>query len=254
MPTGGKLTIETANIEIRAADVHGGEDFSPGDYVAIAVSDTGSGMPPEVAARAFEPFFTTKDVGKGTGLGLSMVYGFVKQSGGHVKLYSEPGHGTTVRLLLPRLQRDRSAVAASAAEEHSGRGEKILIVEDESDLRELASSYLEGLGYAVTTAGDGAAALSMLGSEARIDLLLTDVILPGNMDGRAVAREARRRQPGLKVLFMSGYAPRAAARNGQIDEPGLLIGKPFRKSELSRKLREVLDGEPQTELIGEDTR
>jgi PAS domain S-box-containing protein len=247
MPRGGKLTIESWNVAIGASDLSGGEELDPGDYVAIAVSDSGDGMPPEVVARAFEPFFTTKGVGKGTGLGLSMVYGFVKQSGGHVKLYSELGHGTTVKILLPRLNNEQAPTAADASEERSGRGEQILVIDDEADLRELACSYLESLGYHVVSAADGLEGLATLDRMKRIDLLLTDVILPGNLDGRAIAREARKRYPDLKVLYMSGYAPQASTRSGRIDDAGLMISKPFRKSELSRKLREILDGKLQTE-------
>ncbi|MFM9842706.1 MAG: PAS domain-containing protein, partial [Dongiaceae bacterium] len=247
MPEGGKLTIESWNVTIGASDLSGGEELSPGDYVAIAVSDSGGGMPPEVVARAFEPFFTTKGVGKGTGLGLSMVYGFVKQSGGHVKLYSELGHGTTVKILLPRLIHEQASAMATASEERSGHGEHILVIDDEADLRELACSYLESLGYEVVSAADGMQGLATLDRLKRIDLLLTDVILPGNLDGRAIAREARKRYPDLKVLYMSGYAPQASTRSGRIDEAGLMITKPFRKSELSRKLREVLDGKRQLE-------
>jgi PAS domain S-box-containing protein len=242
MPQGGQLTIETANVAIDESQVLAERDLKPGDYVAIAVSDTGHGMAPEVMARAFEPFFTTKGIGKGSGLGLSMVYGFVKQSGGHVKLYSEAGRGTTVKLLLPRLNAAQAAGTAATAEESAGRGETILVVDDEADLRELACNHLESLGYRVVAAGDGAEALAAMEHNRGIDLLLTDVILPGNLDGRGIAREARARRPGLKVLYMSGYAPQAAARSGQIDEPDLHISKPFRKSDLSRKLREVLDG------------
>ena len=176
-----------------------------------------------------------------------MVYGFVKQSGGHVKLYSELGHGTTVKILLPRLHNEQAPAAADASEERSGRGEQILVIDDEADLRELACSYLESLGYHVVSAADGLEGLATLDRMKRIDLLLTDVILPGNLDGRAIAREARKRYPDLKVLYMSGYAPQAITRSGRIDDAGLMISKPFRKSELSRKLREILDGKQQTE-------
>jgi len=244
MPQGGTLTIETRNVVINHSDISAGQDLAPGGYVAVTVRDTGCGMPPAVAARAFEPFFTTKDVGKGTGLGLSMVYGFVKQSGGHVRLWSEQGHGTTVQLLLPQLRSESDAESSAMVEARPGRGEKILVVDDEADLRELARSYLESSGYEVFTAANGSEALAALNRLKQIDLLLTDIILPGNLDGRATARRARILRPGLKVLFMSGHAPQVTADSGQIDEPDLLIPKPFRKSELSRKLREVLDAAP----------
>jgi CheY-like chemotaxis protein len=211
MPDGGRLTIETANAHLddRGAAVRG---VSPGQYVALCVSGTGAGMAPEVLARAFDPFFTTKPLGQGTGLGLSMVYGFVRQSGGQVRLYSEPGRGTAVKLYLPRHYGDAEE-ASEARRVHPNvpprarAGETVLVVDDEPVVRMLVAEVLAELGYAAIEAGDGASALRVLRSDARVDLLVTDVGLPGGMNGRQFADAAREGRPGLEVLFISNCSP-----------------------------------------------
>jgi PAS domain S-box-containing protein len=247
MPDGGRLTLRTARLTIAAdaADPHG--RLAPGAYVEILVSDTGLGMPAEVAARAFEPFFTTKRVGQGSGLGLSMVYGFVSQSGGHASIDSAPGAGTRIRLLLPQAEPQIPAAAAApqpADDELQARhGEMILLVEDDPNVRQLAAQLLEQLGYSFIEAANGPAALAALDDAPRIDLLFTDVMLPHGMNGVEVARQARERVPGLKVLFMSGYAEGALASGASGMEVDLLH-KPFRKSELAARLRRALDARP----------
>jgi PAS domain S-box-containing protein len=244
---GGRLTVETANTHLDERYARGQEDLPPGQYVMVAVSDTGSGMPPEVVARAFEPFFTTKGVGQGTGLGLSQVYGFVKQSGGHVKIYSEPGQGTTVKIYLPRL-RDEAAPAAGGAEPDGDRlpalpaaqGETVLLVEDDANVRRFTAEALRELGYRVIEADGAAPALELLGAHGdAVDLLFTDVVMP-EVDGRRLAEEARRWWPGLKVLFTTGYSRNAIVHNGVLDPGVQLIGKPFSMEELAAKLRAVL--------------
>ena len=247
MPQGGKLAIETSNARLGRADTRvAGEPPAPGDYVQIAVSDTGTGMSPEVASRVFEPFFTTKPIGQGTGLGLSMLYGFVKQSGGHVRLDTAPGRGTTVRLYLPRHHRTAEAVADEAADPAAphGSGGTVLLVEDEPLVRDLAVEALDALGYHVLQAPDGEAALRVLRSAGRVDLLVTDVGLPG-MNGRQLADAARERRPGLKVLFITGYAHNVAPDGlpGDALEPGMaLIGKPFALDALAAKVRGMIEG------------
>jgi PAS domain S-box-containing protein len=242
MPDGGRLTIETTNTHVAEdADMLFGE-LRPGDYVLISVSDTGSGMNDEVKARAFDPFYTTKSLGKGTGLGLSMVYGFVKQSGGHIRIDSEVGVGTSMRIYLPRAQ----SVAAmpeseSAAAAPKARGETIMVLEDEAEVATVAQRYLVRLGYKVILAEDAETAMAKLSTTPHIDLLLADIILGGKRDGRAVAKEAVARWPHLKIMFMSGYAPNGGPSDGTGDEPAVHISKPFRKSELARQLRRVLD-------------
>jgi signal transduction histidine kinase/ActR/RegA family two-component response regulator len=242
MPSGGKLIIETTNVEFDAEYAATNLEVSPGDYVLLAVSDTGTGMAPEVLEHAFEPFFTTKDVGEGSGLGLSMVYGFAKQSGGHVTIYSEQGRGTTVKLYLPQAEpsaeRDGEALDRRAPQ---GRGERILVLEDDPDVRGLAVSLLEALGYWVLEAQDGAEALAVLEQAGRIDLLLSDVVLPGGMSGPDLATQARRLDPSLKVLFMSGYREKAAHRNGSLGVVGEVLTKPFRKHDLAARVRAALD-------------
>jgi len=243
MPRGGKLTIETGNRHLDADYVAHEPEVAEGDYVMLAVSDTGTGMAPEVLERAFEPFFTTKEVGQGSGLGLSMVYGFAKQSGGHVKIYSEPGHGTTVRLYLPRATRSDGATGqAEATAEPRGGSETVLAVEDDGAVRRLAVNLLTSLGYRVVEAVDGHAALALLRQRDDIDLLFTDMVMPGGMSGSDLAREARLLRPGLKVLFTTGYT-RAAATNNGTGPGGDVIVKPYRKQDLARMLRRVLDGE-----------
>jgi signal transduction histidine kinase/DNA-binding response OmpR family regulator len=247
MPGGGRLTIETANAFIDEAYSSLYRDVAPGQYVLVAVSDTGSGMSKEVMGRAFEPFFTTKGIGQGTGLGLSQVYGFVKQSGGHVKLYSEPGHGTTVKLYLPGL--DAAAKAEPIADEAEpvaagSRSEVILLVEDDPDVRAHSLEMLRELGYRVLAAADGESALAQLAAAGPIDLLFTDVGLPGRMNGKQLADEARRRRPGLRVLFTTGYARNAIVHHGRLDPGVELLAKPFAFAALADKLRQVLDAPP----------
>ncbi|HJU17269.1 MAG TPA: ATP-binding protein [Stellaceae bacterium] len=244
MPTGGKLTIETANAFLDEAYAAREEDVRAGQYVVIAVTDTGTGMPREVIDKAFDPFFTTKDVGQGTGLGLSQVYGFIKQSGGHAKIYSEVGEGTTVKLYLPRL-----AAAASAAEDRIGgeaplpRGnrEVILVVEDEPDVRDFVGGMLRELGYDVIEAENGSAALKVAEARADIALLFTDVGLPGGLNGRQLAEEAQRRRPGIKILYTTGYARNAIVHQGRLDPGVELINKPFTYAALAARIRAVLD-------------
>ncbi|MDQ3558909.1 MAG: PAS domain-containing protein [Pseudomonadota bacterium] len=244
MPEGGRLTIETQNahLDARYAAVHLG--VPAGQYVLIAVTDTGAGMPPDVIAKAFDPFFTTKEIGKGTGLGLSQVYGFVKQSGGHVKIYSEPGQGTTVKIYLPRFM----TAEGEADEEVSGpdmplgeRDEVVLVVEDEPAVRQFTVDALGELGYRVLEADGAQVALRLLDAHPEIALLFTDVVMP-DVNGRKLADEARRRRPDLKVLFTTGYTRNAVVHNGVLDPGVELIGKPFTIEELAAKVREVLDG------------
>jgi PAS domain S-box-containing protein len=243
MSDSDKLTIETANAFLDEPYVAVHDEVTAGQYVMIAVSDTGIGMSKDVMARAFDPFFTTKEPGRGTGLGLSQVFGFVKQSGGLVKIYSEPGEGTTVKLYLPRLaavpdhlQAETALVPAGAA------GETILVVEDDEDVRAFTADVLGEFGYRVAVASDGIAALAMLEKLSNIDLLFTDVGLPNGMNGRQLADEARRRHPGLRVLFTTGYARNAIVHQGRLDPGVELIVKPFTHSSLAAKVRHVLDG------------
>ncbi len=246
MPAGGKLTIETANCSLDEVYVSRFEGLEPGPYVMIAVSDTGMGMTKEVLERAFEPFFTTKEVGHGTGLGLSQVYGLIKQSGGHVRVYSEAGEGSTVKLYLPRLAGEASdderaehlPVPASRA------GEMILVVEDDENVRTATRDMLRELGYRVITAVDGASALRLVGERPEIRLLFTDVGLPGGMNGRQLADAARTTRPELPVLFTTGYARNAIVHHGRLD-PGIhLLSKPFTYAELADKLSRLLADAP----------
>ena len=242
MPDGGRLTIETANALIEQDQLELEAEIAPGAYLLLTVTDTGIGMAPEILEHVFEPFFTTKDVGRGSGLGLPMVYGFAKQSGGHVTVSSEPGSGTTVKLYLPRSDRDRDrADRLGTQSEPRARGEVVLVVEDDLDVRTLSMALLDSLGYRVLEAGDGASATRALDEAAHIDLLLTDVVLPGGMSGTAVAREAAQRHPAIKVLYMSGYAAESMARHGKPDRGVLLLQKPFRRGELAHKVRQALD-------------
>jgi signal transduction histidine kinase/DNA-binding response OmpR family regulator len=242
MPDGGKLTIETANTALDESYSATDAEVRPGQYVAVSVSDSGHGMPGETLARAFEPFFTTKEVGRGTGLGLSMVYGFVKQSGGHVTLYSEPGQGTTVRLYFPRYFGSPSNVddGTAAALPTGGEGEVVLVVEDNEDVRNYSSTVLRELGYQVLQAGEADAALAILRGPARIDLLFTDVVLPGR-SGRVLADEAAVLRPGLKILFTTGYSRNAIVHHGRLDSGVQLITKPFTFEQLAARVRDVLD-------------
>ncbi|WP_342738988.1 ATP-binding protein [Bradyrhizobium sp. B117] len=242
MPNGGRLTIETSNAHIDEAYVAAHSEVVPGQYVAIAVTDTGVGMEPKTIAQAFEPFFTTKAVGKGTGLGLSQVYGFVKQSGGHVKIYSEIGQGTTVKLYLPRIAAEGLREDSDSLPSPEGAQEEtILVLEDDEDVRAYSVDTLRELGYRVIEAHDGPAALRLLEREPRVDLLFTDVVLPGGLTGAQVAAQAKTLRPALKVLFTTGYARNAIIHHGRLDKGVQLIVKPFSFSELAAKVRDVLD-------------
>ena len=244
MPDGGKLTIETANAHIDESYAASHAEVVPGQYVVISVSDSGVGMDPRTAAQAFEPFFTTKGVGKGTGLGLSQVYGFVKQSGGHVKIYSEMGQGTTVKVYLPRFHGGPVEDAIESIEPlpEGDAEETILVVEDDDDVRTHSVECLRELGYRVVEAHDGPSALRLLERQPRVDLLFTDVVLPGGLTGAQVASEARERRPDLKVLFTTGYARNAIIHHGRLDKGVQLITKPFSFGDLAAKIRDVLDG------------
>lgn len=244
MVGGGALTIETAAATLDEHYAAREADLRPGRYVVLAVSDTGSGMSPEVVARAFEPFFTTKETGKGSGLGLAMVYGFAKQSGGHVKIYSEQGIGTTIKLFLPAVdcQGKRLEEPASAEVTAQPRGsETVVVVEDESDVRRLACRVLGGLGYRVIEAGDGASGLAIIEREPTINLLFTDVVLPGGMNGPELVRRARLLRPELKVLYTSGYTGNAIQQLEALSYEVRLITKPYTIDELAQQVRLAID-------------
>lgn len=242
MPDGGKLTIETANrwLDERAAAL---QDLPVGQYVSICVTDTGSGMSAEVKARVFEPFYTTKPAGQGTGLGLSMIYGFARQSGGQIRIYSELGEGTTMCLYLPRHTEDPvdDDAGIPARPEATGDGEVVLVVDDEPTIRMLVAEVLADSGYAVIEAPDGPAGLKVLESNARIDLLITDVGLPGGLNGRQVADAARALRPDLKVLFVTGYAENSILGRSQLGKGMYVLTKPFQMEILSSKIREIIN-------------
>jgi PAS domain S-box-containing protein len=240
MPGGGRLTIETGEAELDEEYARSHAEVKAGRYVMIGVADTGHGMPPAVLERAVEPFFTTKGAGKGTGLGLSMVYGFAKQSGGHLRIYSEPGHGTSVRLYLPLAEAEPAAQERRPAT--TGGNETILVVEDDESVRQLVIVMLESLGYRVAAAADGREALAALEREPHVDLLFTDVVMPRGVSGRELADRAIKARPGLKVLFTSGYTENAIIHHGRLDEGVRLLSKPYQRGDLARKIREVLDG------------
>jgi PAS domain S-box-containing protein len=242
MPHGGRITIETAN---KWLDGRAGQDrdLLPGQYLALCVTDTGTGMTPEVARRAFDPFFTTKPLGMGTGLGLSMVYGFARQSGGQARIYSEPGRGTTMCLYLPRhhgADAVADGAAATAVAAGAAQGETVLVVDDEPTVRMLVAEVLNELGYIAVEAEDGAAGLKLLQSEHRIDLLVTDVGLPGGINGRQLADAARTTRPGLKVLFITGYAENAVVGNGHLAHGMHVLTKPFGMEDLAERIRELV--------------
>jgi nitrogen-specific signal transduction histidine kinase/CheY-like chemotaxis protein len=243
MPEGGKLTIETANSYLDEAYGRMHSEVQPGQYVGLFVTDTGIGMTAEVVAQAFEPFFTTKEIGQGTGLGLSQVYGFIKQSGGHVKIYSEVGDGTTVKLYLPRHRgAEQSHQGTIEAQElPRGHAEMVLVVEDDPDVRDYTVEMVGDLGYRVLSAEDGQSALRSLDANRDVRLLFTDVGLPGGMNGRQLAEQALRRQPRLKVLYTTGYARNAIVHQGRLDPGVEVVFKPFTYSELAAKIRRALD-------------
>jgi len=246
MPAGGKLIIETANAHLDESYVAVlAEPVPVGQYVMVAVTDTGTGMEAATLEHVFEPFFTTKEVGKGTGLGLSQVYGFVRQSGGHVRIYSELGEGTSVKIYLPRLQ---GQVAQTSNREQSQEapappgGETLLVVEDDDDLRTFSAEILSELGYRVLLAENGQEALDLLDREPTIQLLFTDLVLPGGMNGRQVADEALRRRPDLQILFATGYARDAVVHHGRLNSGVQVLAKPFTYTDLANKVRRLLDG------------
>jgi PAS domain S-box-containing protein len=240
MADGGKLLLETSLAVLDDAYVAANPGVAPGGYIMVAVSDTGSGMPAEVRDRAFEPFFTTKEAGKGSGLGLSMVYGFTKQSGGHVKIYSEEGHGTTIRLYLPPARADTQIAPVTHGPMPYGT-ETILVVEDDPLVHDFVLAQLHSLGYSTIAVTTGAAALAVVTSGRAFDLLFTDVIMPGGMTGKELADEVRRLRPGMRVLYTSGYTDNAMAVHGRIDHAAQLLAKPYRRSELAQMVRAALD-------------
>jgi len=245
MPMGGKLTIETANTYLDHAYAEQNSGAAVGQYVVICVSDTGEGMDAETAERAVDPFFTTKEVGRGTGLGLSMVYGFVKQSGGHLKIYTEPRDGTTVKIYMPRHFGEEPLDGAAEEDEMAPDavdGETILVCEDDEDVRSYSVEALKELGYHVLEAADGQEALRLLAeSKGSVDLMFTDVVLPGGMTGAIVAQRAKELQPGLKILFTTGYARNAIVHHGRLDPGVELLSKPFAFSDLAARIRDLLD-------------
>jgi PAS domain S-box-containing protein len=241
MPNGGKLLLETRNVVLDEAYAQANPDAKPGPYVMLAVSDNGTGMPQDVLDKVFEPFFTTKEVGKGSGLGLSMVYGFVKQSGGHIRIYSEAGHGTTIKLYLPPARGQVEAAPAAVAPLPHGN-ETILVVEDDALVRNFVTAQLQSLGYRTLGAANGPAAMLMVDNGEPFDLLFTDVIMPGGMTGRQLADEVAKRRPGIKVLYTSGYTDNAIVHQGRLDRGVLLLTKPYRKSQLANMVRRALTG------------
>lgn len=245
MPEGGRLTIETANAILDDAYADANTEVTAGQYVMVSVTDTGSGMTKTVMERAFEPFFTTKGAAKGSGLGLSMIYGFVKQSGGHAKIYSEPGEGTSVKLYLPRSHAAGESITDLADIKPDTVGtERILVVEDDNLVRQNVLNQLADLGYHAIGAENGKAALEILKSGQSFDLLFTDVVMPGGMNGRQLSEAARNLYPDLKVLFTSGYTENAIVHQGRLDRGVHLLSKPYRREELAAKLRKVLDSGP----------
>ena len=242
MPDGGKLTLEVANAHLDDAYSAGNAEVTPGQYVMLAVSDTGTGMSPEVMSRVFEPFFTTKPEGKGTGLGLAQAYGFVKQSGGHLKIYSEIGEGTTVKIYLPRTRRARDAADTAGFQPTLGGSERILVVEDDEGVRAAVVDMLTELGYHVLRAENAESALKLFEDGARVDLLFTDVVMPGAISTRDFTRRVQDLYPGIKILYTSGYTQNAIVHNGRLDDGAFLLSKPYRKDELARKLRSVFAG------------
>jgi signal transduction histidine kinase len=248
MPGGGKITIETANTFLDEAYVAQFGDVPQGQYVLLSVTDTGSGIPRDMIAHVFEPFFTTKETGKGTGLGLAMVHGFVKQSGGHIRIYSEVGHGTTVKIYLPRVHQAEKVPAVPAAAQpaqlgdvRARDGETVLVVEDNDGVRAFVKSTLGELGFQVLEADNAKEALRLLGAAPRVDLLFTDVVLPGGMSGRQLADIVLRQRPSLPILFTTGYTRNAIVHQGTLDPTVNLLNKPFTQQDLARKIRAILN-------------
>ncbi|WFU15854.1 ATP-binding protein [Bradyrhizobium sp. CB3481] len=242
MPDGGKLTLETKNVVLDENYARQNSEVKPGNYVMIAVSDTGEGIPSNLLEKVFEPFFTTKEAGKGSGLGLSMVYGFARQSNGHIKIYSEVGHGTSVKLYLPQAATVGAEEPASATGSYAGEhsDETILIVEDDPLVRQYVLAQINRFGFRTLAAGNAAEALALIDGAQRIDLLFTDVMLPGGVNGRQLATEAVKRRPGLKVLYTSGYAENALVHHGRLDPGVLLLPKPYVSADLARMLLTAL--------------
>jgi len=243
MPKGGTLTLETANTWVDDAAAKE-RDMERGQYVAICVTDTGVGMSPDTIAKAFDPFFTTKPAGQGTGLGLSMVYGFAKQSSGQARIYSELGQGTTVKIYLPRHvgKPEEKGLDAQAGElPRAGEGETVLVVDDEPTIRMLIGDTLSELGYRAIEVADAASGLKILESDVNIDLLITDVGLPGGMNGKEMADVARARRPRLKVLFITGYAENAAITNGHLEPRMEVMSKPFSMDKLAARIRSIIE-------------
>jgi signal transduction histidine kinase len=240
MPEGGKLTIETSNVVLDDIYVRMNSDVAAGNYVMVAVTDSGHGIPADILNKVFEPFFTTKDVDKGTGLGLSMVYGFVKQSNGHIKIYSEEGHGTTIRIYLPRAAGVADPVVAESLSVLEGGCETILVVEDDNLVRTFVVSQIQSLGYLTLAAVNAAEAMAVIDGPQAIDLLFTDMIMPGSMNGRQLAATALKRRASLRILYTSGYSNEAIIHHGQLDAGVLLLAKPYRKSDLARMIRTAL--------------
>ncbi|WP_439375218.1 CHASE3 domain-containing protein [Bradyrhizobium sp. DASA03120] len=241
MPNGGKLLLETHRVVLDEAYAQANAEVRPGPYVMLAVSDTGTGMSAETQQMAFEPFFTTKEVGKGSGLGLSMVYGFVKQSGGHIKIYSEEGHGTTIKLYLPPGEGAPDA-AANVVPQAEGGAETIFVVEDDSLVRNFVTAQLQSLGYKTIAAPDSRAALELIEAGQTFDLLFTDVVIPGGISGRELAEKVAKLRPGLKVLYTSGYTDNAIVHHGKLDDGVLLLTKPYRRNQLAEMIRKALNG------------
>ena len=250
MPGGGRLTLETANVRLDAEYAARHAEVLPGPYAMLAVSDTGGGIEPEQMPRVFEPFFTTKATGKGTGLGLAMVYGFVKQSAGHVSIYSELGQGTTVKLYLPRasgdlaVERGQTRAGPTLAAGVVGGTETILMVEDDDAVRRYGLNQLRVFGYRVVEAVDGPSALAILEERDDVDLLFTDVVMPGGMNGRELADAARAIRRGLRVLYTSGYSENAIVHHGRLDADAQLLPKPYGRNELDRAIRAALNSRP----------
>jgi signal transduction histidine kinase len=241
MPDGGKLTIETSDASFDEDYIAQNPEAQPGRHLMIAVSDNGCGIPEKIRDKVFEPFFTTKDVGKGTGLGLSMVYGFVKQSQGHIKIYSELNVGTTIKIYLPQADCDAQSFSKTEVEIVRGADERVLVVEDDELVRETTTRQLRSLGYEVQAVANAKDALGYLKEYQGVDLLLTDVVMSGSTNGRRLAEEAKQLLPELKVVFMSGYTENAIIHHGRLDAGILLISKPFRRADLARIIRRALD-------------
>jgi nitrogen-specific signal transduction histidine kinase len=252
MPSGGRLIIETKNVTLDRAYVERqeDEDVQPGEYAMLSVSDTGRGMPPEILSRVFEPFFTTKEVGKGTGLGLSMVYGFIKQSRGHIAIYSEVGHGTTVKMYFRRSEAPSTVAVATRRGPLPGGSERILVVEDEPEVRAIVGEQLRSLGYDVSETGSAEDALAALQS-GRFDLVLTDVVMPGRLNGKGLSDEIERRWPRTRIVFMSGYSENALVHDGQLGRGVMLLPKPHLKADLAMIIRRALAGNGGNVLISQ---